>query len=58
MRAAIERECVPRWRARNARVSNGAQDSDAKAFASATLPTLRMHLRKINAIAADAGVTK
>src|SRR6204780_5382939 len=35
-----------------------AQDPDAKAFASATLPTLRMHLKKIKAIAADAGITK
>jgi putative membrane protein len=34
------------------------QDPDAKAFASATLPTLRMHLKKIKAIAADAGITK
>ena len=34
------------------------QDPDAKAFGSATLPTLRMHLKKIKAIAADAGITK
>jgi putative membrane protein len=34
------------------------QDPDAKAFASATLPTLRTHLKKINAIAAVAGVTQ
>jgi putative membrane protein len=34
------------------------QDPDAKAFASATLPTLRTHLKKIKAIAADAGITK
>jgi putative membrane protein len=34
------------------------QDPDAKAFASATLPTLRVHLKKIKAIAADAGITK
>jgi putative membrane protein len=33
------------------------QDSDAKAFAAATLPTLRSHLKKINSIAASAGVT-
>jgi len=33
------------------------QDPDAKAFASATLPTLRMHLKKIREIAATAGVT-
>lgn len=33
------------------------QDPDAKAFAAATLPTLRMHLKKIRAIAATTGVT-
>jgi putative membrane protein len=33
------------------------QDADAKAFARATLPTLRAHLKAINAIAADAGVS-
>jgi putative membrane protein len=32
------------------------QDAEAKAFAKATLPTLRSHLKAINAIAADAGV--
>ncbi len=37
--------------------STSGADPDAKAFASATLPTLRTHLKKINAIAADAGVT-
>jgi putative membrane protein len=37
-------------------ISTG-QDADAKAFATATLPTLKMHLRKINGIAAAAGVT-
>jgi|SRR5450631_2287012 putative membrane protein len=34
------------------------QDADAKAFATATLPTLRAHMKKINTIAADAGVAK
>jgi putative membrane protein len=34
------------------------QDPDAKAFASATLPTLQMHLKKIMAISADAGLPK
>ena len=33
------------------------QDPDARAFASATLPTLEAHLKKIQAIAANAGVT-
>jgi putative membrane protein len=32
------------------------KDAEAKAFASATLPTLQMHLEKIRAIAASAGV--
>jgi putative membrane protein len=34
------------------------QDADAKAFATATLPTLQAHMKKINTIAADAGVAK
>jgi putative membrane protein len=33
------------------------QDPDAKAFAVATLPTLRAHLKKIKSIAAAAGVS-
>jgi putative membrane protein len=33
------------------------QDGQAKVFASATLPTLQAHLKKIRAIAASAGVT-
>ena len=32
------------------------QDPEARAFASATLPTLESHLKQIQAIAADAGV--
>jgi putative membrane protein len=32
------------------------QDPDAKAIATATLPTVRSHLKAINAIAADAGI--
>jgi putative membrane protein len=34
------------------------EDADAKAFATATLPTVQAHLKKINTIAADAGVAK
>jgi putative membrane protein len=37
---------------------NSGQDPDAKAFASATLPTLRMHLNTIKTIAANEGDTK
>jgi putative membrane protein len=33
------------------------QDPEARAFAGATLPTLEMHLKKIQAIAANAGVS-
>jgi putative membrane protein len=33
------------------------QDADAKAFATATLPTVRMHLKDITAIASAAGVS-
>lgn len=33
------------------------KDPDARAFASATLPTLEAHLKKIQAIAANAGVS-
>jgi putative membrane protein len=36
-------------------ISSG-QDADAKAFATATLPTVRAHLKAINAIAADMGI--
>jgi putative membrane protein len=34
------------------------QDADAKAFAKSVLPTVEGHLKAINAIAADDGVTK
>jgi putative membrane protein len=34
------------------------QDPDAKAFATATLPVIQGHLRKIKTIAASAGITK
>ena len=34
------------------------QDPDAKAFATATLPTLQAHLRNIQSIAAHAGVDR
>ena len=35
---------------------SAGQDADAKAFASATLPTVRAHLKAISAIAADMGI--
>ena len=34
------------------------QDAEAKAWATATLPTVQAHLKKIKGIAADAGVAK
>jgi putative membrane protein len=36
--------------------AQNGQDPDAKAFAKATLPTLKVHLKKIQAIAGEAGV--
>jgi putative membrane protein len=38
--------------------ASSGQDPDAKAFAQATLPTIQMHLKTIQSIAADAGVGK
>jgi putative membrane protein len=37
-------------------ISDG-KDPQAKAFASATLPTLQKHLQKIQSIATSAGIT-
>jgi putative membrane protein len=37
--------------------SASGQDADAKAFATATLPTLQHHLKAIRAIATEAGVS-
>lgn len=37
--------------------ATSGRDPDARAFASATLPTLEAHLKKIQAIAASAGVS-
>jgi putative membrane protein len=37
-------------------ISSG-QDADAKAFAAATLPTVRSHLKAITAIATEMGIT-
>ena len=34
------------------------QDADARAFAKATLPTIRSHLKAINAMGANTGTTK
>lgn len=36
--------------------ANSGQDPDAKAFAAATLPTIRAHLKKIQAIATAQGI--
>jgi putative membrane protein len=36
--------------------ANSGQDPDAKAYAAATLPTLKSHLKMIQAIAAEKGV--
>ena len=37
--------------------STTGKDADAKAFASATLPTLHAHLKAVTALATDAGVS-
>ncbi len=37
--------------------ATSGHDPDARAFATATLPTLEAHLKKIQAIAADAGIS-
>ncbi|HEX3396305.1 MAG TPA: DUF4142 domain-containing protein [Steroidobacteraceae bacterium] len=37
--------------------ATSGQDPDARAFANAILPTLQAHLKKIQSIAADAGVS-
>jgi putative membrane protein len=37
--------------------SQSGQDADAKAFATATLPTLREHLKMIRSIASAAGIS-
>jgi putative membrane protein len=36
--------------------ATSGHDPDAKAFAAATLPTLKLHLKKIESIAAQAGI--
>jgi putative membrane protein len=37
--------------------ATSGQDPEARAFAKSTLPTLKAHLKKIQAVAADAGVS-
>jgi putative membrane protein len=38
--------------------ARSGKDPDARAFASATLPTLKSHLSMIRSIAANAGIDK
>jgi putative membrane protein len=50
---AAHRQAVALFR----KEATSGQDAEAKALAGATLPTLRSHLKKIDEIAAQAGVT-